>query len=105
MSNAAFVLATARSASLRDPAEAVALASEACRLSDQRNAFCLSSLAAAFAADGRFDQAVRTARQGIQVAQAAGQNALAATIQRQLAFYEAGKPLVDPPARRAPSAP
>lgn len=58
--NPAWLLATSRDPSLRDPEEAVAQAERAVRLlgSDPR---ALDTLAAAYAAAGRYDDAVRTA--------------------------------------------
>ena len=56
----AWVLATAPSAALRNPDEAVRLAAHAAELSDRRDADILDIVAAAEAAAGQFDAAVAT---------------------------------------------
>jgi tetratricopeptide (TPR) repeat protein len=58
LQNRAWLLATVEDANIRNSAEAVKSATEACRLTNYESAFHLSALAAALAADGKFDEAV-----------------------------------------------
>jgi hypothetical protein len=51
----------------------------------------LDVLAAAYAAAGRFDAAVPTARRAIDLATAAGQGDVAREIEARLAAYQAGR--------------
>ena len=78
---------------VRDPEEAVHLASRAAELSDNRDVAVLDALAAAYAAGGRFEEATRTAEaaEALAVASAPG---LAAGIKARLNLYRAGRPLV-----------
>ena len=78
-----------------DPAQAVQLALHACRLTNHRDAACLNTLAAAYAAAGRFDQAVATAKEAWQLAKAVGQNSLAEEIHVRLQPYRDRKPYRD----------
>ena len=58
----------------------------------------LSTLAAAYAEAGQFDQAVQTTRRVIALAEANGQDDLAAKSYQRLARYQAGRPLRQKPA-------
>jgi Tfp pilus assembly protein PilF len=98
-SNLAWILATDDNERLRDPARAVQLAERACQLTERRDAGVLDTLAAAYAAAGRFGEAVLTAQQAVGLAVAAGQKELAKDIQGRLKLYEAGQPF-----RRKPAA-
>jgi tetratricopeptide (TPR) repeat protein len=58
LQNRAWLLATASETDVRDSAAAVASAKQACELSNYASVADLSALAAALAADGKFDEAV-----------------------------------------------
>ncbi len=58
LQNRAWLLATVADESLRDPAKAIASAKAACEVSEYSNLGDLSALAAAFAADGKFEEAI-----------------------------------------------
>ena len=88
----AWLLASRGSAQGSDPVQAIQLAQRACELSPQGNARCPDALATAYAAAGRFSDAVTTAERAIQLAEAAGQTALAKNIQSRLELYRAGRP-------------
>jgi len=90
--NLAWLLATHEPAEGGDPARAVELAQRARELGGQENAQCLDTLAAAYAAAGRFDDAILIAQRAAQLAQSAGQAALAKNIQSRLELYRAGRP-------------
>lgn len=89
--NLAWVLATGP-AKLRDGVRAVGLAERAYLLSGGALPI-LPTLAASYAEAGRFSDAVRTAEQAIEAAQAQGQEAFARQVQQQLELYRAGSAL------------
>lgn len=86
--NLAWILATDPDERLFNPVRAVELAERACRLTQRRDAGHLDTLAAALAAAGRFEDAVRAAQEAIEVADAG----LAGEIRGRLALYKAGQP-------------
>jgi len=63
----AWLLATVPDSALRDPAEAVRLATHAADLSDRRDPRVLDLLAAAYASSGDFDRAVATAQAALDL--------------------------------------
>jgi tetratricopeptide (TPR) repeat protein/mono/diheme cytochrome c family protein len=83
----AWLLATAPDATPTSTAEAVSLAQRAATLTAGRDASVLDTLAAAFAAAGDLDRAAAAADRAVQIANASGQKALAAQIQRRLETY------------------
>ena len=96
LNNLAWIYATHPQDSLRDAAEAVRLAERACELTERKVPGCLDTLAAAYAEAGRFDDAVGTAKEAIQLAKANRQQEVAAEIQARLAFYQQGQPYREP---------
>jgi hypothetical protein len=62
-------------------------------------------LAAAYAENGRFGEAVETARRGAQLATDQGNPALAAELENNIALYESGRPLRDPSIANGNSSP
>jgi hypothetical protein len=76
---------------LRDGAEAVRLAEEACRITQRRQTAMLDTLAAAYAEAGRFEQAVRTTEEIRTLALAAHDAVTADTARQRLKLYQAGK--------------
>jgi Flp pilus assembly protein TadD len=97
LTQTAWTLATSADASLRNGAEAVALAERAAKLSAAREPVVLDTLAAAYAEAGRFPEAVETARRALALANERNDQPLAEAIQARIALYEAGTPW-----RRAP---
>jgi len=89
--NLAWLLATQAPAVGGDPARAVALAQRACELTGNRVAPYLDTLAAAYAAAGRFTEAIEAAQKGVELARSAGQPQVAAEIERHLEMYRAGQ--------------
>jgi len=65
--DAAWLLATCREESVRDPARAVEMAETARDRSPQPSGEILDTLAAAYASAGRFDDAIRTAEAALEV--------------------------------------
>jgi tetratricopeptide (TPR) repeat protein len=88
LNNLAWLLATAKDSSLREPALAVTLAERAAKLPPGPDAAVLDTLAAAYAAAGRFDEAVATAERALAQAQVP---ALAEALRARLALYRAGR--------------
>ncbi len=81
-------------------AEAVHLAEAAVELSRRQDPVCLDTLAAAYAAAGQAEMAVRTAREGADLAEIQGRHDVAAAIRERLKLYEAG-----PSPRQGPTTP
>jgi tetratricopeptide (TPR) repeat protein len=100
MSNLAWLLATTSDDSLRNGAEAVRLAEQACRLTDFKQARMVGALAAACAEAGRYTDAVSTAQKAIELARAAGDAQFAAVNEQLLRLYLAGKPYHEPARNR-----
>lgn len=86
----AWLLATHPDPAVRAPAEAIALAERACELTQRRASKALDALAAAYAAGGRFLEAVKTVLAAIAQARAASPEELQALRQRQ-ELYAGGK--------------
>src|SRR5882724_2014135 len=96
MSNLAWVLATSPDDSLRDGAKAVQLAEQAVRISGGRIAILFRTLAAAYAENDRFVDAIQAAQRGIALANSQGNSGLATELQGSIALYQERKPLRDP---------
>ena len=90
--NLAWVLAANEDAKLRDPEEAVQFAKKACELTNYKQPQMLDTLSVAYAAAGRFPQAIETAEKAINLAQTTGKNELAEKIQKRLQLYQHGQP-------------
>jgi tetratricopeptide (TPR) repeat protein len=95
ISNLAWVFAASPDDSLRDGAKAVQLAEQALRISGGRIPIIFRTLAAAYAENDRFSEAIQTAQRGIELANSQGNSGLAAELQGNIALYEAGRPLRD----------
>jgi len=85
----AWMLATATDSSLRDAAEAVRLALDAGGGVGETDPALLDTLAAAYAAAGRFDDAVRSSTRAAELAAARGEVSLADEVRARVALYEA----------------
>jgi len=92
LSGLAWIRATARDAALRDADEAVRLAERASSATARRDISVLDALAAAYASAGRFAEATTAARDGINLATAAGLTAAASQLRDRLNLYEKGEP-------------
>jgi protein O-mannosyl-transferase len=75
-----------------NPAEAVTLAEKASKLTGGTNPGILDTLAATYAAAGRFPEAVSTARLALKLAATSPRPGLAEGIQQHLDLYTQGKP-------------
>jgi Flp pilus assembly protein TadD len=93
--NLAWLLAT-RAPVEDDPVRAVTLAEQACKLTDNRVASYLDTLAAAYAVAGRFDDAMVTAQKAIPLADSSGQTQLVNRIEMRLKLYQAKHAYYEP---------
>jgi tetratricopeptide (TPR) repeat protein len=98
--NLAWLLATAPDPSLLDPAEAVRLAEGLRDETETPSPNLLDTLAAAYAADGRLEQAIRASEQSVALAEERGASELAQTLRSRLARYRSGQRFVDAPPSR-----
>ncbi len=95
LTNLAWLLATSQDASLRNGAKAIELATQADRLLGGTNTLVLRTLAAAYAENGEFTNAIRTARSAMQLARMHGEDSLTADLGQQIALYQLGMPYRD----------
>ena len=90
VNNLAWLLATSKDPGLRDPAGALKLA-ESMRTIRPPDALSLDTLAAAYAAMGRFDDAVRTQELALRALGASGDGAAEAEYHARLSAYREGR--------------
>jgi tetratricopeptide (TPR) repeat protein len=88
----AWVRATAGDEQLRNPAEAVQLAERAAAVSGGRDLTVLDALAASYAAAGRYDDAIATARAGIDLAVTTGRPTVVVQFRQRLELYQRRQP-------------
>jgi len=91
MQNLAWIKATQPNPKFRDTQEAVRLAERACELTDYKNPALLDTLAVAYAAVGKFPEAVDTAKKALELAESSGHNQRIEGIRSRLHFFKAGK--------------
>ena len=103
--NLAWLLATLAPAEGGDPVRAVGLAERACKLTSDRVAPYLDTLAAAYAATGRFTNAVATAQAAVDLARSSGQAQVVSEIEARLELYRAHRPYQTPTSEPSPPAP
>src|SRR4029453_14901280 len=102
-SNLAWVFATSPDQPIRNGAKAVQLAEQAVRISGGRIAILFRTLAAAYAENGRFMDAIQTAQRGVELANSQGNSGLATELQANIALYREQQPLRDPSLTNASS--
>ncbi len=90
MANLAWALATDHNGTLRNGRDAVVLAERACAIGGRNNARFLDLLAAAYAEAGRFPEAIKTAEEGVSLAQARDEEALVSQLRSRLNLYQSG---------------
>jgi spermidine synthase len=93
LNNLAWVLSTTTDETLRDGKAAIPPAEHAAELTERKQPVILMTLAAAYAAAGRFDDAISTAEAARQLAEASNNQALANTLNTHLAVYRSGNAL------------
>jgi cytochrome c-type biogenesis protein CcmH/NrfG len=92
MNNLACLLAIAAEPEHRDGAEAVRLAEQACVKTKYENAVILTTLAAAYAESGRFDEAISTGEKACTLAAQNGDQRLLERNRELLEFYRRREP-------------
>ena len=93
--NLAWLLATHKDRQIRNPKEAILLAENACQLTNYENSSIIDTLAAAYAADSRFPEAVNSAKMALEKTDP-NQKAIIMEIQRHLKLYENGQMYTEP---------
>jgi tetratricopeptide (TPR) repeat protein len=91
----AWFLATCNNPKYRDPTRAVELAEHACELTKYSDPRLLDILAAAYAASGRFDDAVNTAQKALAIATFMSQQDLTSKISQRLNLYQQHQPYLE----------
>lgn len=91
----AWLLAASPEPAIQNAPEAVRWAERANQLSQNSDATVLATLAAAYAAAGRFPEAVAAAQRSLQLAPAQTDDAFMASLREQLKSYQAGVPYRD----------
>lgn len=86
------ILAMHPESKLRDPGQAIEIAKRAADLTKYQDAAILETLAAAYAAAGQFDQAVKTVEAALSLATAAHADELANHIRKKIELYRQAKP-------------
>jgi tetratricopeptide (TPR) repeat protein len=94
--NLAWVLASSRDPSLRDPEEAIRLAELALEKRQIPDAGFLDTLAVSYAAGGRFDDAVSAATRAAELAEQTGQASMAREIRGRIPLFRAHQAWVEP---------
>jgi tetratricopeptide (TPR) repeat protein len=94
LNNLAWVLAAVDDENLLNPAGAVRLAERAAELTGFENPDILDTLSVAYAAAGRFPEAVQTAQKALYLTQHAGDENLAKQIREHLELFKAGQPFI-----------
>jgi len=95
MIDLAWLLATHRESKYYYPQEAVRLAEKACKLVKSPDADLLDALAVAYAASGRFQQAINTAQAALRLAESSNQTQKAEEIRNRLNLYKESKPYIE----------
>jgi len=104
-SNLAWVFATCPEDSIRDGPRAVDLAQKAMRIAGGKIPMIYRVLAAAYAENGRFNDAIEAAERGAELSNSQDNPALASELESNIAFYQSGKPLRDPSITNGGSSP
>ena len=103
--NLAWLLATLAPGDGGDPVRAVTLAERACELTKNRVAEYLDTLAVAYAAAGRFNDAIAAAQKAVGLARSAGQTQVVSEIETRLELYRAGRAYRAPASVTSPHGP
>jgi tetratricopeptide (TPR) repeat protein len=88
----AWLLATCPDEKVRNGAEAVQRAEQACAVTGRGDPTMLNTLAAAYAEAGKFPEAINVAQEAIAVARAAGNAAAADQAENLLGIFQSGRP-------------
>jgi protein O-mannosyl-transferase len=95
LNNLAWIRATEEDPNYRNSEDAIRLATDACKLANYEKPYLLDTLAAVYAASGRFGEAATTAEKALEQARSLGDKELANEIRKRLYLYQAGQPYVE----------
>ncbi len=88
LNNLAYIFSTEKTSKFYNPSQAIKLAEKACELTQNKSPTLLDTLAIAYAAEGRLDEAIKTAQEALSLASSANQEQLANEIQSRLEIYK-----------------
>ena len=91
LNNLASVLVEREEITSEDAIKAIEYAQRACELTGYKEAGFIDTLAFAYAAAGRFEDAVTTANKALDIAKAASQKELAIEIEKRIELYKSGR--------------
>jgi spermidine synthase len=100
--NLAWIYSTHENPSFRNGEKAVKLAELICEIGGCGDPAMLDTLAAAYAETGRFQDALRTALEAVDLAQLSGDDSLGKEIKRRIKLYESKQPFRERPPVTAP---
>jgi protein O-mannosyl-transferase len=95
LNNMAWLLAAVNDMSIHNPNKAIELAQQACKLTEYKNPAILDTLAMAYAAAGKFNDAITTAEQALYIAKSRDQKDIANEIQNRLDLYKSGHAFIE----------
>jgi tetratricopeptide (TPR) repeat protein/mono/diheme cytochrome c family protein len=95
LSELAWLLAAHPDAGVRNPVQAIQLATRAVVLTNKQDPGSLDALGAAYASAGRFDEAMTTAQAAIELLGARGADAAASEIAERFELYSRRQPFLD----------
>ena len=91
----AWIHATNRNPKLRNAPQSIEYAERAVQSTGNKHPTPLDTLAAAYAAAGRFSDAVATAEEALKLAQSTGAAQLSQSIEQRLSLYREGRPYIE----------
>jgi tetratricopeptide (TPR) repeat protein len=92
LNDLAWLLATTPDNRVRNPHRAIGLAHKCCELSHWTDAYCIDTLAAAYAASGNFNEAIRYQQLAMHVLSQSERNEQLASMQDRLKLYSNRQP-------------
>jgi tetratricopeptide (TPR) repeat protein len=96
LNDMAWLEATHKNPKLRNPQEAVELATRACALTNNQNPALLDTLAVSYAAAGSFQRAIETSEKALELAKSSLPKQTVEKMREHLDLFQAGKPYVEP---------
>jgi len=95
LNNIAWLKAAYKDKKFHEPKTAVQLARKACELTNYKGLALLHTLSVAYAADGRFDEAIKTAEKALRITKYENQAQLVDKINSHLELFKRGMPYYD----------
>jgi len=92
LNNLAWIMAVHEDDKFRNPSEGFRYAQKACELTEFKKPDLLDTLSAAYAAVGKFDEAIETAQRALKLYQDLGQEKKADDLQNRLELFRQGQP-------------